>query len=106
MIVTTLNDLPGRRVTKVIGVARGLTVRSRSALGNLGGAIQSIFGGALSVYTNLAEAARQEPYDILISHASAMGANAIVALRYDANEITDGITEGLAYGTAVTVQAV
>ena len=106
MIVTTLNDLPGNPVTKVIGVARGLTVRSQSALGNLGGAIQSIFGGALSVYTNLAKAARQEPYDILVSHASEMGANAISAMRYDANEIIDGLTEVLAYGTAVTVQAV
>ena len=95
MIVTTMNDLPGYRITKVIGVARGLTVRSRS----------SIFGGNLSLYTNLAEAARQEAYDILVRHATDMGANAIIAMRYDANEIMDGITEVLAYGTAVTVQA-
>ena len=106
MIVTTMNDLPGYRITKVIGVARGLTVRSRSALGNLGGAIQSIFGGNLSVYTNLAEAARQEANDILVRHATDLGGNAIIAMRYDANEIMDGITEVLAYGTAVTVQAV
>ena len=106
MIVTTMNDLPGYRIIKVIGVARGLTVRSRSALGNLGGAIQSIFGGNLSVYTNLAEAARQEAYDILVRPATDMGGNAIIAMRYDANEIMDGITEVLAYGTAVTVQAV
>ncbi len=103
MIVTTTNDLPGYRVTKVHGVARGLTVRSRSALGNLGGAIQSIFGGNLSVYTSLAETARQEAYDILVRHATDMGANAVIAMRYDANEIMDGITEVLAYGTAVTV---
>ena len=103
MIVTTTNDLPGYKITAVHGVARGLTVRSRSALGNIGGSIQSFFGGNLSVYTNLAETARQEAYDILVRHAEAMGANAIVAMRYDANEIMDGITEVLAYGTAVTV---
>ena len=105
MIVTTMNDLPGHRIVKVHGVARGITVRSRSVIGNLGGAIQSIFGGNLSVYTNLAETARQEAYDILCRHAEGMGANAIIAMRYDANEIMDGITEVLAYGTAVTVQA-
>ena len=104
MIVTTTNDLPGYRITKIHGVARGITVRSRSVIGNLGGAIQSIFGGNLSVYTNLAETARQEAYDILCHHAADMGANAIIAMRYDANEIMDGITEVLAYGTAVTVQ--
>lgn len=106
MIVTTTNDLPGYKITAVHGVARGLTVRSRSALGNIGGSIQSFFGGNLSVYTNLAETARQEAYDILVRHAEAMGANAIVAMRYDANEIMDGITEVLAYGTAVTVTKV
>ena len=103
MIVTTTNDLPGYKITAVHGVARGLTVRSRSVLGNIGGSIQSFFGGNLSVYTNLAETARQEAYDILVRHAGTMGANAIVAMRYDANEIMDGITEVLAYGTAVTV---
>ena len=102
MIVTTLNDLPGNRVPKVIGVARGLTVRSRSALGNIG----AIFLDSQSVYTNLVEAARQEHSDTLVSHASEMGGNAIIAMRYDANEIIDGITEVLAYATAVTVQAV
>ena len=106
MIIVTTNDLPGSRITKVHGVARGITVRSRSIIGNLGGAIQSVFGGNLSVYTNLAETARQEAYDILVRHAADMGANAIVAMRYDANEIMDGITEVLAYGTAVTVEPV
>ncbi len=103
MIVVTTNDLPGYRITAVHGVARGITVRSRSIIGNIGGTIQSLFGGNLSVYTNLAETARQEAFDILVSHATAMGANAIIAMRYDANEIMDGITEVLAYGTAVTV---
>ena len=104
MIVTTPNDLPGARIVKVHGVVRGITVRSRSVVGNLGGTIQSIFGGKLSVYTNLAETARQEAYDLMVAHAAAEGANAIIAMRYDANEIMDGITEVLAYGTAVTVQ--
>lgn len=103
MIVVTTNDLPGYKITKVHGLVRGLTVRSRSVLGNIGGQIQSLFGGNLSVYTNLAETARQEAHDLLIRHASEMGANAIIAMRYDANDIMDGITEVLAYGTAVTV---
>ena len=106
MIATTTNDLPGHRIVKVHGVVRGITVRSRSVVGNIGGAIQSIFGGNLSVYTSLAEAARKEAYDLMVAHASEVGANAIVAMRYDANEIMDGITEVLAYGTAVTVEAV
>jgi len=105
MIVVTTNDLPGYRIIAVHGVARGLTVRSRSLLGNIGGAVQSLFGGSISVYVNLAETARQEAYDLLVKHADDMGANAIVAMRYDANEIMDGITEVLAYGTAVTVEA-
>jgi uncharacterized protein YbjQ (UPF0145 family) len=105
MIVTTTSDLPGARIVKVHGVVRGITVRSRSVVGNLGGAIQSIFGGKLSVYTHLAETARAEAYDLMIAHAEQMGANAVVAMRYDANEIMDGITEVLAYGTAVTVVA-
>ncbi|HEV2531383.1 YbjQ family protein [Phenylobacterium sp.] len=104
MIVTTTNDLPGFVITKQLGVVRGITVRSRSALGNLGGALQSIFGGNLSIYTTLAEHARQEAYDLLVQHAEQLGADAIVGMRYDGNEIMDGITEVLAYGTAVKTQ--
>jgi uncharacterized protein YbjQ (UPF0145 family) len=104
MIVTTTNDLPGYVVTKHLGVVRGVTVRSRSALGNIGGAIQSIFGGNLSIYTQLAEHARQEAYDLLVQHAEQLGADAIVGMRYDGNEIMEGITEVLAYGTAVKTQ--
>ena len=104
MIIVTMNELPGYRVTRVIGLSRGITVRSRSVIGNLGGAIQSIFGGNLSVYTNLAEQARQEAFSLLTADAQKMGANAIIAMRYDANEIMDGITEVLAYGTAVVVE--
>ena len=103
MIVTTTNDLPGYRITTVIGVVRGITVRSRSVIGNVGGAIQSIFGGNLSIYTDLAERARSEAYDLLVDHARHAGADAVIAMRYDANEIMEGITEVLAYGTAVKV---
>ena len=104
MIIVTTNDLPGYRVTSVVGLARGITVRSRSIVGNIGGAIQSIFGGNISVYTNLAEQARSEALSLLTFDAQKMGANAIIAMRYDANEIMDGITEVLAYGTAVVVE--
>jgi uncharacterized protein YbjQ (UPF0145 family) len=104
MLVATTNDLPGYRVTAHIGMVRGVTVRSRSIIGNVGGAIQSIFGGSLSVYVKLAETARQEAYDLLVQHAREMGADAVIAMRYDANEIMDGITEVLAYGTAVKVE--
>jgi uncharacterized protein YbjQ (UPF0145 family) len=105
MLIVTTNDIPGHRVVRTIGVVRGITVRSRSIVGNLGGAIQSVFGGKLSIYVNLAETARQEALDHLIEHAGEQGANAILAMRYDANEIMDGITEVLAYGTAVVVEA-
>ena len=104
MIVATTNDLPGYRITAVIGVVRGITVRSRSVIGNVGGAIQSIFGGNLSIYTNLSEQARREAYDLLVDHARQAGADAVVAMRYDANEIMEGITEVLAYGTAVKIE--
>jgi uncharacterized protein YbjQ (UPF0145 family) len=104
MIVTTTNDLPGYRIIRHLGVVRGITVRSRSLIGNIGGAIQSMFGGNITVYTNLAETARQEAYDLLVKHAQEAGANAIIGMRYDANEIMDGITEVLAYGTAVQVE--
>ena len=104
MIVTTTNDVAGYRITRHLGVVRGITVRSRSALGNLLGGLQSVFGGQLSVYVHLAETARQEAYDLMVEHATQGGANAIVAMRYDANEITDGVTEVLAYGSAVLVE--
>ena len=106
MIVTTTNDLPGYRVIQHLGLVRGVTVRSRSVIGNLGASIQSIFGGNITIFTRLAVHARQEAYDLLVEHAEQMGAHAILAMRYDANEITDGITEVLAYGTAVKVERV
>ena len=104
MIVTTTNDLAGHRIVRHLGICRGITVRSRSVVGNLVGGIQSFFGGQLSVYVELAEKARQEAYDLMVQHAAAGGANAIIAMRYDANEIMDGITEVLAYGSAVVVE--
>jgi uncharacterized protein YbjQ (UPF0145 family) len=104
MLVATTNDIAGYRITAHIGMVRGVTVRSRSVVGNLGGAIQSIFGGNLSIYTELAEHARQEAYELMVEHAATAGATAVVAMRYDANEIMDGITEVLCYGTAVKVE--
>jgi uncharacterized protein YbjQ (UPF0145 family) len=104
MIVTTTNDLTGYRIVRTLGIAKGLTVRSRSVVGNIGAAIQILFGGNISVYTKLAEQTRQEAYDLLIQNAEQMGANAILAFRYDANEIASAVTEVLAYGTAVVVE--
>jgi uncharacterized protein YbjQ (UPF0145 family) len=106
MIVTTTNDLPGYRVIQHLGLVRGVTVRSRSVIGNLGASIQSIFGGNITIFTRLAEHARQEAYELMVEHAQELGADGILAMRYDANEITDGITEVLAYGTAVKVERV
>ncbi|MEJ2818776.1 YbjQ family protein [Caulobacter sp. CCG-8] len=106
MLVATTNDLPGYRIVAHLGLVRGVTVRSRSVIGNIGGSIQSIFGGKLSIYVDLAEAARKEAYDLLTAHAAELGANAVIAMRYDANEIMEGITEVLAYGTAVKVEPV
>ncbi len=106
MIVVTTNDLPGYRVVKHLGVVRGLTVRSRSIVGNIGAAVQILFGGNITLYTKLAEEARQDAFQLLIEHAQAMGANAVLAMRYDANEIASAVTEVLAYGTAVVVEPV
>lgn len=105
MIVTTANDLQGYRIIRHLGVVRGITVRSRSILGNFAGAFQTIFGGRLSIYVHLAETARQQAFDLMVEHAGQTGANAIIAMRYDANEIMAGITEVLAYGTAVWVES-
>ncbi|QJD95310.1 YbjQ family protein [Mucilaginibacter robiniae] len=103
-LITTSTGLEGYRVIKHLGVVRGITVRSRSALGNFAGGLQSFFGGRLSIYVELCEKAREEAYQLLIQHAQALGANAIINVRYDANEVMPGITEVLAYGTAVVVE--
>ncbi len=104
MIVSTTNDIAGYRIVRHLGLVRGITVRSRSVVGNFFGGIQTIFGGKLSVYVNLAEATRQEAFEHMCAHAADAGANAVVGMRYDANEIMDGVTEVLAYGTAVIVE--
>ncbi len=104
MLTATTNDLPGYRIVRHIGVVRGITVRSRNAISDMVGGVQSVFGGRVGVYVKLAETARQEAFDELVAHAKAEGANAILAMRYDANEIMPGITEVLAYGTAVYVE--
>jgi uncharacterized protein YbjQ (UPF0145 family) len=106
MIVTTTNDLPGYRVVVMQGVVRGVIVRSRSVIGNIGAGLQSLFGGDITIYTKLADDARQQAYDRMVEQATQAGANAIVAMRYDANEIMEGITEVLAYGTAVRVEPI
>ena len=104
MIVSTTNDIAGYRIVRHLGLVRGITVRSRSVVGNFFGSIQTVFGGKLSVYVNLAETTRQEAFDHMCQHATEAGANAILGMRYDANEIMDGVTEVLAYGTAVVVE--
>jgi len=105
-MVTTANELPGYRVVRNFGIVRGITVRSRSVLGNLAAGIQTIVGGNISVLTELCEKAREEAYEILLQHAAQHGANAILCMRYDANEVMQGVTEVLAYGTAVQVERV
>jgi uncharacterized protein YbjQ (UPF0145 family) len=105
-MVTSANELPGYRVVRKFGIVRGITVRSRSVLGNLAAGIQTIIGGNISILTELCEKAREEAYEILLQHAAQHGANAIVCMRYDANEVMQGVTEVLAYGTAVEVQKI
>ncbi|MDB5136663.1 MAG: YbjQ family protein [Mucilaginibacter sp.] len=105
-LVTTSTSLEGYKIIKHLGVVRGITVRSRSALGNIAGGFQSLFGGRLSIYVELCENAREEAYQLMIQHADVMGATAIINMRYDANEVMQGITEVLAYGTAVVVEKI
>jgi uncharacterized protein YbjQ (UPF0145 family) len=105
-MVTSANELPGYRIVRNLGIVRGITVRSRSVLGNLAAGIQTIIGGNISILTELCEKAREEAYEILLQHAAQHGANAIVCMRYDANEVMQGVTEVLAYGTAVEAQKI
>lgn len=102
-MVTTSMVLPGMHIVKSLGVVRGITVRSRSIVGNVFGALQSLFGGNISIYTELCEQARSETYRLMCQHAQKLGANAIVGMRYDATELMAGLTEVLCYGTAVVV---
>ncbi len=105
-LITTSTYLEGYKIIKQLGLVRGITVRSRSILGNMAGGFMTIFGGRSSIYTELCENAREEAYQLMISHARELGANAIISMRYDANEVMNGLTEVLAYGTAVVVEKI
>ena len=104
-LTTTAFELPGYRVTRNLGVVRGIIVRSRSVIGNIGANLQALIGGNITLYTSLCERARGEAFDQMLAHAGEMGANAVIGVRYDATEIGPGITEVLCYGTAVFVEA-
>lgn len=104
-LVTTGFELPGYRIVRQFGVVRGIIVRSRSVVGNIGAAFQQIVGGNISIYTQLCEQARNDAYELMIQHARELGANGIIAVRYDATEISQGVTEVLCYGTAVQAVA-
>ena len=103
-MITTANEIAGWRIVRHVGIVRGITVRSRSVIGNIGAALQTLVGGNITLFTELCEHARGEAYDLMVQHAGEMGANAIIAMRYDANEVAQGVTEVLAYGTAVVVE--
>lgn len=103
--VTTAFELPGCRLVRSLGVVRGIVVRSRSIVGNIGASFQTLFGGNITLYTDLCEKARADAYALMLQHAADVGANAVIGVRYDANEVTAGVTEVLAYGTAVVVEA-
>jgi uncharacterized protein YbjQ (UPF0145 family) len=104
--VTTTFELPGHRVIQNCGIVRGIIVRSRSIVGSIGAGLQTLFGGNISLYTELCERAREDAYQLMLKHAREAGANAVIGVRYDANEIGAGVTEVLAYGTAVRVEPV
>lgn len=103
-LITTGFDFQGYRITRYLGLVRGITVRSRSIVGSLGGALQTIVGGNITLFTELCEQSRQEAYDLMVAHAKEMGANALIGVRYDATELMGGVTEVLAYGTAVVLE--
>src|ERR1700674_3753659 len=103
--VTTAFELPGHRVVRNLGIVRGIVVRSRSIVGSLGASLQTLFGGNITLYTQLCERARAEASELMLRHAREMGANAVIGVRYDATEIGPGVTEVLAYGTAVNIDS-
>ena len=105
-MVTTQFELSGYRVTRTLGVVRGIVVRSRSIFGTIGAGLQTLVGGNITLLTNLCEKTRHEAFDLMLQHAGEVGANAVVGARYDATEVMQGVTEVLAYGTAVVVEAV
>jgi uncharacterized protein YbjQ (UPF0145 family) len=103
-LVTTAFEIPGYRVIRNFGVVRGIVVRSRSLFGTVGGALQTLVGGNITLFTELCERTRADAFALMLEHASERGANAVIGMRYDANEVMNGVTEVLAYGTAVEVQ--
>jgi uncharacterized protein YbjQ (UPF0145 family) len=105
-MVTTQFELEGYRVTRTLGVVRGIVVRSRSIFGTIGAGLQTLVGGNITLLTNLCEKTRQEAFDLMLQHAGELGANAVVGARYDATEVMQGVTEVLAYGTALVVEPV
>jgi uncharacterized protein YbjQ (UPF0145 family) len=105
-MVTTSFELDGYRIVRTLGVVRGITVRSRSVLGTIGASLQTLVGGNITLLTKLCEKTREESFDLMLEHAAQLGANAVVGARYDATEIMQGVTEVLAYGTAVVVEKV
>jgi uncharacterized protein YbjQ (UPF0145 family) len=105
-LITSANNLEGYRISKHLGIVRGITVRSRSILGNIAGGFQTLFGGKLSIYVQLCEKTRDEAFQHMIQHAEERGANAIINIRYDANELMQGVNEVLVYGTAVVVEKI
>jgi uncharacterized protein YbjQ (UPF0145 family) len=104
--VTTAFDLPGFRVSRNLGVVRGIVVRSRSVFGSIGASLQTMVGGNITLYSDLCEQTREEAFELMVKHASELGANGIIGMRYDATEITQGVTEVLAYGTAVQLERI
>ena len=104
-MVTTTLDIPGQKIVRNLGVVRGIVVRSRSIVGNIGAALQSLVGGNITLYTELCEKARDDAFKLMLQHAAEHGANALIGVRYDANEVAQGVTEVLAYGTAVVVES-
>ena len=103
-MITTALELPEHRIRRNLGVVRGIVVRSRSLVGSLGASLQTLVGGNITLYTSLCEKARQDAYELMAAHAATIGANAVVCMRYDANEVAPGVTEVLAYGSAVVVE--
>src|SRR5438105_4985218 len=106
MLVTTSTNLEGYKVVQQLGIVRGIIVRSRSIFGNIAGGLQTLLGGNITIYTDLCEKTRRDAYELMMQHAQQQGANAVINMRYDANEIMSGVTEVLAYGTAVIVEKV
>jgi len=105
-LITTALEIPGYKIIENIGIVRGIVVRSRSVFGNIGAAFQTLVGGNISIYQELCEKTRKDAFELMVQHAQEMGANAIIMMRYDANEVMQGVTEVLAYGTAVKVEKI